>query len=98
MVLAIAQDTYLGAASTTTGVFSSSQVNADLARSDPFTTAFGRTVKILGSCVLLKLLVPESLELVVEQAVNMLQWDVLFGAAAWRHVLRIFNRQCELSL
>ena len=96
VVLAIAQDTYFSAASTTTSVFpSGGQVNTKLAWLDPFTAAFCRAVEILGSRILFKLLVPKSLELIVEQAINVLQWNILFCAACWRHVLRIFNRESE---
>lgn len=45
MVLVVAQDTYFRTASATASVFSScGQVDANLTRFDPFTTAFRRTV------------------------------------------------------
>lgn len=73
VILAVAQDTYFGAASTTASVLSSrGQVNTDLIRFNPFATAFSRAIKIFGSCVLFKFLVPKPLELIVEQAVDML--------------------------
>lgn len=73
MVLAIARDAYFSVASATAGIFPSiGQVYANLAGLDPFTAAFGRTVKILGCGVLFEFLIPQPLKLVVEQAVNML--------------------------
>ena len=72
VILAVAQDAYFGAASTTAGVLSSrGQVNADLIRFNPFATAFSRAIKIFGGSVLFKFLVPKPLELIVEQAVDM---------------------------
>jgi hypothetical protein len=98
VVLAVTQDTYFGAASTTTSILSpSGQVNTYLVRFYPFTAAFGRTVKVLCSRVLFKLLVPKSFKLIVEQTLGMFQWNMLFGAAPWGHVLRIFDREGKLA-
>jgi hypothetical protein len=99
VVLAIAQDTYFGAASATAGIFPSGcQINANFTRFDPIPAALGGTIQILGRRVLFELLVPESLELIVEQTIDMLQWDMLLSAAARWHVGRIFHRESELSL
>lgn len=99
MVLAVAQDTHFSAAPATAGIFPSRcQINANLARFDPIPAALGGTIQVLGSRVLFELLVPESLELIIEQTIDMLQWDVLLSAAAWWHVGRIFDRESELSL
>ena len=99
VVLAVAQDTYFSAAPATAGIFSSScQINANFTRFDPIPAALGGTIQVLGGCVLFELLVPKSLELIVEQTIDMLQWDVLLGAAARWHMGRILDRECELSL
>jgi hypothetical protein len=46
----------------------------------------------------LVLLVPQDLELVVEQAVGVFERDVFGCAASRRHVLRVLHREGELSL
>jgi hypothetical protein len=46
----------------------------------------------------LVLFVPESLELVIEQAVGIFQGNVLGCAAPWRHVCRVLHRECKLAL
>lgn len=73
MVLVVAQETYLGATPATASILSSSgQVYADLVWLNPFTAAFSRAVEVSGSGILLKFLVPKSLEFIVEKAINML--------------------------
>lgn len=91
--LTVAQNTDLGTALATTGIFSpSSQIDADLTGFDPLTAALCRTVEVLGSGVLFKLLVPKSLESVIEQAINVFQRDAFFSAAARWHVCRVLDR------
>lgn len=71
VILAVAQDAYFSAASATTSILSScGQVDANLGRLDPFTAAFRGAVQSVSSRVLFILLVPKSLELIVEQAIS----------------------------
>lgn len=59
VILAVAQDTYLGAASTTASILSpSGQIDTYLVGFNPFTAAFRRAVHVLCGCVFFKLLVP----------------------------------------
>jgi hypothetical protein len=65
---------------------------------DPLATSFGGTIQSIGSRILLVLPVPKDFKFVVEKSVGVLQRNVLRRAAPRRHVLRILNREGELTL
>lgn len=99
VIFATTTNTYLGAASPTTSIFSSSgHISLDFARLDPITAAFRRAIEVLRSRILFKFLIPKPLELIIKQTIYVLQRDMLLGAAARGHVLRILDGQRELAL
>lgn len=64
---------------------------------DPSPTSLCRTIDpILGGEFQL-LLIPFSFELIVEELVDMFEWDWLGSTALWRHVLGICDAQGEKS-
>jgi hypothetical protein len=99
VILATTTDTYFGTASTASSVFATrGHIHLDLAWLDPLTAPFCRAVEVFRSSILLKLLIPEPLELIIEQTINMFQWNMFLSAASWRHMLRVFDGECELAL
>jgi hypothetical protein len=99
MELFVAQYTHLRRACSAAGIFPSVRhVHANPRRLDPLTTSSCRTVQPVCRGVFLVFLVPQDLELVVEQAVGVFERDVFGCAASRRHVLRILYREGELAL
>lgn len=98
--LAVASATYFGFALTAYAVFTASvgstaRVEMYLSGFDPFAAAFSRAVHPVFGCILLIFLVPLDLEPCVEHGVDVLQGDRIFGAALWRHMMWIGDRQGE---
>jgi hypothetical protein len=99
VINATTTDTCFGVAPTTSSILSSSgHINSDLTWLDPLTAAFSRAVQVLCSSILFEFLVPKPLELIIEQTINVFQWNMLLSAASGRHVLRVLDRECELAL
>ena len=97
--LAVASTAHLGLAPAAFAVLpvSNRPIRVDVGRLDPLAAALGRAVDAVLGRVLLVLSIPQHLELQIEQAINVLQRDVVRGAALWRHVLRVRDRQVEDS-
>lgn len=96
--LAVAQDAYLGLATTATRILHAvCQVHPNLARLDPFSTSLSRTVESVSGRVLLIFLVPQLLELVVEEALDVSERDVFGRTASRRHMLGVIDGEGELA-
>lgn len=96
--LAVAQDAYLGLATTATRIFHAvRQVHPYLPRLDPLSTSLSRTVESISGRVLLIFLVPQLLELVVEEAFDVPERDVFCRTASRRHMLRVVDGEGELA-
>ena len=65
---------------------------------NPFATPFLGAIDPVLACPLFELPVPVFLEFVVEQRFDMLQGDVLLGAATGRHVRGVFYAHLEYAL
>ena len=64
-------------------------------RLDPLATAFCGTVDAVLCRVLLILCVPQDLELVIEEVVDVFEGNVILVAAFGRHVLRVLDGHGE---
>ena len=97
--LAVAKHAHFGVASAAASVLASvGCVHAYLRRLDPFATSFSRAVETVRRRIFLVFLVPEPLELVVEETVHIFQGYVLGSAAGRGHVLGIANGEGKLAL
>jgi hypothetical protein len=95
----VAQYAYFCRACSATGISPSiCQIHANPRRLNPLSTSFAWTVESICCGIFLVFLVPQNLELVVEQALSVLQWNVFGGATSWRHVLGILYRERKLAL
>lgn len=72
-------------------------LDVDIGGFDPFAAPPGRAVDAVLGCVFLVLLVPFHFELYVEELVDVLEGDVVAGAAGGRHVRRVGDGHCEDS-
>ena len=95
MHLVVAECADLGLASGAVRILSSLNVAMDVGRLDPFATFRGWAVDAVLGVVLLVLPVPESLELEIEQLVDVLQGDMVVGAASRRHVRWVVDGHIE---
>lgn len=96
--LGVAQHTHPGLATSTACIFSAvRQVHSYLPRFYPFATALIRAVKPISCSVLLIFLVPQFLELVVEESLDILQGDMFCSTTSWRHMLSVVDRESELA-
>jgi hypothetical protein len=66
-----------------------------IGRLDPLAAALRWTVKAVLCCVFLVLCVPQDLELVVKEVIDVFEWDVVLVAAFGRHMLRILDGHSE---
>lgn len=73
-------------------------LHGDVMRFDPGATFPGRTVYSILRFVLLKFTIPQNLELVVEELLDMLEVYMLICAASWRHVSRVRHGHCKDAL
>jgi hypothetical protein len=96
--LVVAKRTYFGLASGTMSNLSALGIAMNVRRLDPLATFWERAVYPIFSVILLILAVPKNLEFEVEQLVDVLKRDVVFSAAAWRHMRWVLDRHIEHSL
>jgi hypothetical protein len=66
-----------------------------IGRLDPLATVFRRTVEAVLCRILLILCVPQNLELIVKEVVNVFERDVVLVAAFGRHMYRILDGHGE---
>ena len=90
MPLTVAKTTHLQLAARAPAILASDRaIHVYVRRLDPLATASGRTVYAILCRILLVFPVPENLEFVVEEAIDVLEGDVVLRAAPGWHVLRI---------
>jgi hypothetical protein len=90
----VAQRAHLCLASRTATVLATLEL-VHVGRLDPLAAALCRTVKAVLCRVLLVLCVPQDLELVVEEVVDVFEGDVVLVAAFGGHVLRVLDGHGE---
>jgi hypothetical protein len=97
--LFIAQHAHLRRTCPTASIFPPIRhVHANFGRLDPLTASSRRAVQPVCRSVFLILLVPQDLELVVEQAIGVFERNVLRRAASWGHVRSILHGEGKLAL
>ena len=96
--LVVAKHADFNLAARTVRVLPTLAVLVDVRRFDPVAARGCWTVYTISSVVFFVLSVPEHLELDVELLVHVFQWDVVFCAAARRHLGGIFHGHCEDAL
>ena len=94
MELVVAQSTHTGLASRTTAILAALKF-VHVGRLNPLAAASGGTIQTVLCRVFLISLIPEHLELVVKQVVDVLERDVIGTTAFGRHVLRILDGHVE---
>jgi hypothetical protein len=96
---AITYSTNFGVTATTSCILSSScEIDPELRGLDPLAAALLGTIQSICRGILLIFPVPSSLEFVVEKTLDDAQGYVVRSAALGRHMLRVIDREHELTL
>ena len=94
MPSAVTVKTHLGFAPTTFRYFAAIFAT-DVGWFDPFSAFSGRAVNPVLGRVLGKFAIPRLFKAVIEKAIDVLERNVIVGAASRRHVLRVRDRKLE---